>query len=77
MTAVLKTEDGITHGVPEHPRFQSRSLMETTCGLAFASWTYKGRRQGRRNRRKSTTQIPEALMGDIDCMSCLVKGTRP
>lgn len=74
MTAILKTQDGITHGVRKNLR---STMMETACGLMFASWTYKGRRQGRRNRRRPTTQIPETLMGDVDCMSCLVKGTRP
>lgn len=73
MTAILRTQDGITHGVRKNLR---STMMETACGLTFASWTYWGRRQGRRNRRRSMAHIPEAMTGDVDCMSCLVKEAR-
>lgn len=67
---VVRTRDGISHGV-------IACSIDTAWGLLFTSWTYKGVRQGRRNRRRPATQIPEVLMGNVDCMSCLVKRTHP
>lgn len=77
MTAiVVRTRDGVSHGVESRER-AFYHVLETPCGMTFASWTYEGYRQGRRNRRRPSAHIPEELMGDVDCMSCLVKGARP
>lgn len=75
MTAVVvKTRDGVSHGVESRER---AFYLETPCGLTFVSWSYQGSRQGRRNRRRPVTQLPESTTGVVDCMSCLVKETRP
>lgn len=74
MTAVVvMTDDGISHGVPEHRGRGSAFRLETTCGLEFQSWLYAGKRygEGRGPRPKVSTG------GIVDCMACLVRGARP
>jgi hypothetical protein len=75
VSAVIRTSNGVSHGALEYSGRSSN--LETACGLVFASWTYGGVRQGRRNRRRSAAQIPESGTGDVDCMTCLVLAARP
>lgn len=75
MTAVVKTTDGISHG--QAYTWRDGSHLQTTCGMVFACWVYRGKKQGQRNRRRPVTQIPESATGDVDCMTCLVLAARP
>lgn len=75
MTDVVRTDDGVSHGVGRCLGGAFR--LDTSCGLSFASWSYQGVKQGRRNRRKPVAQIPRLTTGDVDCMTCLVRGSRP
>lgn len=71
MTTVIKTNDGVSHDITKE--YGHAFYLDTTCGLSFASWTYEGVRQGRKNRRRPMTQTPELGMGEVDCMVCLVR----
>lgn len=74
---VIRTHDGISHGVAEHQTRGSGFCLDTACRLLFASWSYRGTKQGRRNRRKAVARTPELTTGDVDCMACLVRAARP
>jgi hypothetical protein len=68
----VKTDDGISHGVPWHGGRGSAFRLETSCGLEFSSWRYAGRKYG-----GGRPTVTVANGGTVNCMTCLVMAAWP